>query len=110
MSNNATAERLEAFWLAYEQFLAEAVALRPTDFFGREPGAAPEDYARTVVGKLRKAVEYGRATFEDPKYAPDFGRINYRPSKSTAKAAKLVGVPFTRAGLNSLYAGIAERS
>lgn len=86
--------KADLFWAEYEKALAADVAARPTEY---PPHDSAEDYARGTIAKLRRTVELGDS------YGQGFGRINYRSSRACKKAAKLAGVPFTRAGLDSLY-------
>ena len=85
-------ERIAAFWAAYMAALSHDVENNPYSFALR-PGEEAAPYAIRTAEKMRAAVEQGK----------DFGRVNYRDSKAFKAAAKATGVPFTRAGLNSIY-------
>jgi hypothetical protein len=83
----------ETFWQAYGQALAVAVEKNPADYALR-PDETAQAYAAATAAKMQRAVEASK----------DFGRVNYRDSKAFRAAAKAVNVPFTREGLNSIYA------
>jgi hypothetical protein len=85
------AERANEFWRTYRALLAKAVEADPTKFY-TAPMVLPEEHAANVAVRIMAVVEVG-----------GFGGINYRESASMRAAAKAVGVPFTRKGLNSLY-------
>lgn len=103
-------ERVAAFWAEYERALGARVRRYPHEYGGlgrRDPHEQPEDYARETIISLRKAVEYAKVLASGTvQWAPDFGRINYVPSTPCKAAARKVGVPFNRKGLNSVYDGV----
>lgn len=100
---------VELFWQTYERALAVRMAKAPSAY-GVPPSEAPEDAARRVMAKLRRAVEYARVLATGSEvWAPDFGRINYRAERggtATQDAAKELGIPFNRKGLNAIYEGL----
>lgn len=90
----SSSDRINAFWAAYLAALSHDVDNNPYSYALR-PGETSASYSIRTADKMRAAVEQSK----------DFGRVNYQSSKAFKAAAKAIGIiPFTRAGLNSIYA------
>jgi hypothetical protein len=85
-------QRIDAFWQAYYSALAANVQANPQDYAMR-PGETSAGYAGSTAAKMQRAVESKGG----------FANINYTTSKAFRVAARAVGVPFNKAGLDSIY-------